>query len=95
MAIWQVPIFLVKEETMLKCSEKYFVESLEKIKKILPEEKSWSESIKQFGNIDSTCLELFYDDLGEDEIKLRLDLRSITKEHLDAIIEFFRRQYYG
>ena len=86
MAIWQVPIFLVKKENMLKCSEKHFVESLDKIKKILLEEKSWSKSIKQFGSIDSTCLEISYND--EDEIILRLDLRSITKEHLETIIEF-------
>ena len=88
MAIWQVPIFLVKEENILKCSEKHFFESLDGIKRILPEEKSWSESIRQFGNIGSTCLEIFYNDLGEDEIKLRLDLRNITKAHLQEIIRF-------
>lgn len=88
MAVWQVPIFLVKEEDVLNCSEKQFLKSLDMIKEILKEEKSWSESIKQFGSIDSTCLEIFYDDVEEDEIGLRIDLRNIGKMHLQTIITF-------
>lgn len=94
MAIWQVPIYLIKKSGILNCSDKQFLKSLDTIREIFPEEKSWCKSIKQFGSIDSTCLEIIYDDLEEDEIRLRLDLRNITKEHLKILLKFINKNEF-
>ena len=85
MAIWQVSIILVRKEK----TEKYLDANLwkipEELMKFFPEEKSWSHSIRQYGDLDSTCIEIYTED---DEISLRIDLTNITKEQLDVIIEF-------
>lgn len=78
MAIWQLAI-------RLKCGKKK-AESLDfrRFAELFPEEKSWCSGARQFGSIESTCLELF---AGE-EPSLRLDLRSLTREQLNGIVAF-------
>ena len=78
MAIWQLAI-------RLKCGKKK-AESLDfrRFAELFPEEKSWCSGARQFGSIESTCLELF---AGE-EPRLRLDLRSLTREQLNGIVAF-------
>lgn len=89
MAIWQVAFSLVNEEMNFKYFEPKFLSSVEKLKETFPEEKSWSESIKQFGSLDSTCIEIgFLDDVVVDNISLRIDLRNISQHQLQALCDF-------
>lgn len=81
MAIWQVPINITGNENGLTNTLNYPAELFN----VLPEENSWCKSIRQFGHLDSTCLEI---DADENDILLRLDLRSVTKDQLKVIIEF-------
>ena len=89
MAIWQVSFCLIEANTKVRYSDPVFLCSLHELKKILPEEKSWCEDIKQYGNIDSTCMEmLICNDEIEEGIKFRVDLRNIQKYQLQKICEF-------
>ncbi len=85
MAIWQVSIILVRNEKTKKYLDANLWKISEELMKFFPEEKSWSDSIRQYGDIDSTCIEIYAE---SDEISLRIDLTNISKEQLDVIIEF-------
>ena len=85
MAIWQVTMALTKEDESLCYQEKNFLDSLNDLNMFFPEKNSWCESIRQFGDLDSTCMEIDYKQV---ELSLRIDLRNITKEQLEAIIKF-------
>lgn len=64
--------------------------SIEKISGILRQTKSWSDNIKQFGCLDETCIELFYENNKLLEISIRLDLRSLTPGILSSVIDFVK-----
>lgn len=64
--------------------------SIENISKTLKQTKSWSDNIKQFGCLDETCLELFYDRNILIEVSIRLDLRSLTPSILSSVIDFVK-----
>lgn len=85
MAIWQVSVFLVKKEKKNNSMGIELWNVLDKLNETFPEEKSWCDSIRQFGKLDSTCMEI---DIEDAEILLRIDLRNITKEQLEIIIQF-------
>lgn len=42
---------------------------------ILSRSKSWSEDIYMIGEIDSTCIEIFFDGAEIEEVSVRIDLR--------------------
>lgn len=99
MAVWQADFLVVptKENSSDKenCIEhnntwiniNEIETSVENVTGILIEEKSWSDDIRQFGKIDSTCLELLYDK-GIIEIRCRFDLRSPRRIEFESIINF-------
>ncbi|MBQ7048322.1 MAG: hypothetical protein IJN86_05175 [Clostridia bacterium] len=89
MAIWQVPFLLVKKEQGYAIDS--FLASLQTLSMHFPENPSWSNCLKQFGDIESTCLEISFEDTDViGEIELRVDIRSITLPQLCAICEFAR-----
>lgn len=89
MAIWQVSLHLVNDNGQICYFDSDFQKSLQLLEITLPEEKSWCPSIKQFGKIDSTCLEIDCSSDGHiEEFSLRIDLRNITKPQVDIICEF-------
>lgn len=89
MAIWQVTIHLINKKGALNFLTENFRNSLNELELFLPEEKSWCKSIKQYGKLDSTCMEFYVeDDILEDEVMLRIDLRSITELLLEKISHF-------
>ena len=85
MAIWQVALDLVKNDDHIDFLSPTFIASLKKIEAILPETKSWCKTIKQYGELDSTCLEF---DADDDSISVRIDLRNISKSQLQALCDF-------
>ena len=101
MAIWQVNFTVIpkeKELVFLGLPEKdvswegYSIkdESLKIISKVLIPEKSWCKEIKQFGGLEESCLELYYHENTIEEIRLRIDLRSISLNLLEQIITFLQ-----
>ena len=64
--------------------------SLVEISKVLAPTKSWADNIKQYGVIDESCLELYYEEDEVIEISVRLDLRSLSKDILEAIVSFIK-----
>lgn len=54
----------------------------------LERKKSWSTDIVQYGKLDETCIEFFYDEDKLEEIDCRLDLRTLTKHSLLQIVEY-------
>ncbi|MBQ8732154.1 MAG: hypothetical protein IJY82_04930 [Oscillospiraceae bacterium] len=87
MAIWQVACSLIP------CKKKNFLlsslRSLCELAEALPEEKSWSSSIRQYGDLDSTCVEIFTKDgLKIDTISFRLDCQNISLEQIKVICNF-------
>ena len=98
MAIWQVDCLIIPkersteydpndEDTLFSWSHLAFTEAMiDQIRAILPEEKSWSKSIRQFGKLDETCIELIYTDDQLVEIGCRIDLRNLEKEIVNDLI---------
>lgn len=102
MAIWQVDFKIINIEK-LKLVKKYKnnkiedidwigfelnSESIKSLKIILTERKSWSENLKQYGDIEKTCVELFYQNNVLLEVSCRIDVRNLIKKEIIAIIDF-------
>ncbi|MDF2607751.1 MAG: hypothetical protein K0S34_1947 [Bacillales bacterium] len=66
------------------------VKSLSEIKHFLKPQKSWSLDIKQYGADESHCLQLMYNGEKIEDISLRLDLRDLSKEIIEAILQFVK-----
>lgn len=64
--------------------------SLGKISEMLKQTKSWSDNIRQFGYLDETCIELFYEKNTVLDVSIRLDLRSLTSDILKMLIDFIK-----
>lgn len=47
-----------------------------KLSALLSREKSWSETIRQYGRLDGTCVQIGVDDLGIQEIACSFDVRE-------------------
>lgn len=59
------------------------------IQEILPKTKSWSNEIELYGNQDSNCFEVLFDNKGEVlSASFRIDFRSSYEKILSQIIEF-------
>lgn len=100
MAIWQLGFYLIPIETITdKLPFKQFLDesllewkskridrnSQKKLSNHLPMEKSWSNTILQYGNIESTCIEIATDIVT---IRVRLDLARITREVYESVLDF-------
>jgi len=94
MAIWQFSFNIVEkgfndvkpEPVFRKLDE----QSLFKIAQFLSIGNSWSNDIVMYGNDDTTCIELLYESDKLQEVLLRLDIRTISKELLIAILDFIK-----
>jgi hypothetical protein len=88
MAIWQVSISLISDPK-INYHDDVFVNALAVFSRTFPQVKSWSERNLQFGNLDSTCLEIFKtDEEIYDDISLRIDLRTLNMLELNEIYRF-------
>ena len=76
----------VKNGNHIDFSSPVFISSLKKLEKFFPETKSWCKTIRQYGELDSTCIEFNID--YSDEISIRIDLRSISKNQLQELLNF-------
>lgn len=60
---------------------------LSEIAGILKRENSWSDGILQFGDLESTNIQLVYESNKVVEFNVRFDLRSIKKEMVQFILD--------
>lgn len=99
MAIWQFDFMIVPQNKDIEDyndNDNYMSwhgikipeDSLEFLSIHLPIRKSWFNDIRQYGDKDSTCIEIYI--LGDDidEIRCRFDMRSISKTLLENILSF-------
>ena len=94
MAIWQVAINVISKEKIIKYSDEKFQSSLKNLETTFLKENSWSKTIIQYGNLDSTCIEIsLYNDII-DEISVRVDLQTISKEQLLIICNFINENNF-
>ncbi len=88
MAIWQLIFNLVSAKFPYNNCINIKNDSLELLCKTLPYKKSWTNEIDLYGEIDGTCLEVFYVNYAVDDITVKLDIRNLQKNHIMAIYEF-------
>ncbi len=99
MAIWQFDFMIIPQIRDIKDYNdnnnymswhgiKIPEDSLEFLSIHLPIGKSWSNDIRQYGDKDSTCIEIYMLDNDIDEIRCRFDLRNISKSLLENVISF-------
>ena len=92
MAIWQALFHLYSSDDKSCFDYELTQRSISQLSETFPEETSWCKSIRQFGKTDSTCIELYYDEIDPldklAEISVRLDLRNVTEEQLQFLCAF-------
>ncbi len=98
MAIWQFDCYIISKKNVDTNIYSDFEDiifwgkqnkSIEKID-FLKKERSWSDKTSQYGKEDETCIEFFYEDGFLKEINCRLDLRSLSKNVLQKILNYAR-----
>lgn len=89
MAIWQLDFNLVPKEKK-DFSDEFIIDeaSLDILSQTIPKTTSWCDELIMFGNIDDTCVSLYYHNLIIDDISVRIHVGSITKKQICSIIEF-------
>lgn len=106
MAVWQFDFYIINHSNSLVYDEnksfdenevllnwekqKIDKESILSIEKVLPSEKSWSSSIEQYGKIDETCIQISSLNQIICSVRIRLDLRNLSRVILFEIIEFIK-----
>lgn len=99
MAIWQFECYIVPKKNV--CENAKFEmndiiswgiqnASIELID-FLERQSSWSDKISLYGKEDETCIEFLYLDECLEEIRCRLDLRSISNKLLKLILDFINK----
>ena len=105
MAIWQVSFHIIsksKKDVVDRIIEDNMdkiilwednissLKSLDKISELLPLEKSWSSSIIQYGSLEESCIKILLISDSSFELSCRIDIRSLSKECAENIIEFIK-----
>lgn len=99
MAIWQFDCYIIPKKNVLTnvCMDSDEILTwgtqsalIEKID-FLEKQKSWSSKISQYGKIDETCIEFFYEKGFLMEINCRFDLRSLSKKMLKEILDYVEK----
>lgn len=98
MAIWQFEYIIIPrgrrkeeylEERLISWEGiEISVSAIEKLSRMLLQEKSWTKDIEQYGSIEGTCIEFLYEDNYIVEINGRLDLRNLSKVMLTEIVAY-------
>ena len=98
MALWQFDFYVIpndkkvedlnNNEFYLWKNHKIDISTEEFFNGTLEKKKSWSKKIEQYGDNDGTCIQIFERDNNSFEIRCRLDLRTLTLEELEKILEY-------
>ena len=101
MALWQIEFIIIPREKIIENTNVEEINSadlwngykikecsINQVEQVLKRNKSWSEDIVQLGYTSETVIEIMYDNDRIEEITCRLDLRNITKEIVETILNF-------
>jgi len=87
MAIWQYDIYLYR-----KIKKSWHIEDIECYLECVIDcfsiKSTWSDNVVCYGDYDSTCIALIYNGENIDEIKIRFDLRTLTKDQFNILFKF-------
>lgn len=84
MAIYQCEFRLTDKNGDVPSKELFYG----KLQAVLAQSRSWCLENLIYGSLDKTCVEVFYFDNKVDEITVKIDISTITKKQIDAIIDF-------
>ena len=92
MAIWQISFNIVEKRTDNCKDICYWTNEPENAENItfLEKHDSWSSNIIQYGDLQSTCIEISKDDGRIVEVCVRLDLRTLSKDILKNVVEYIK-----
>lgn len=91
MAIWQLSFYAVDKSKKIVDDEIYcWKEKYDKFCNInfLEKKESWANWIIQFGEVDSTCIEILMDDEISFDVRIRLDIRNLKMKTIKCIIDY-------
>lgn len=98
MALWQFDCYLVPKQKIVTCDidrDEILSWNVCNISSIdldfLERQESWTQDIVQYGKDNETCIRLLYENGYVQEISCRFDLRSLSKNLLDRILNFFMK----
>ena len=108
MAIWQCDFYILpsnSDEAVLNLEifddsifwHKVSVdkEIFNSVASVLPQVKSWSDSLDIYGSLEDSCLQIYFDNNGlVDGALLRINFTSEYKDILKFIISFTNRSIY-
>ena len=108
MALWQYTFTIIPQQYILKdISNEEFEDQLfweyanihkgdfMQVNSFLPKTKSWSEYLDIYGNIDSNCLEVFFDRKNRvTSVSLRIDFRSDYNKILYQLLSILGQKDY-
>lgn len=98
MALWQFSCLIIpKGREPQNFSEDQLVSwkgielatnKIESADNFLPNVKSWSKEIQQYGKNDSTCIEVIFENNEIAEISCRLDVRDLSKQLIEEVVDY-------
>lgn len=77
-----------REELLQLGTYRFSAEAVAQLRRVLMPGRSWSESLEVLGNLESTCVTLLKEHDIVTEVGARLDLRTISPEILEAVLDF-------
>ena len=87
MAIWQVEFYFTFNGQSNISNIIITQDSFNKLLLVLSVGKSWNEDLTVYGELDSTCV-CVWKNSNSFEIFCRLDVSSVKREEINAIIDF-------
>lgn len=102
MAVWQFIFSVIPEAAAVKINNEVHNDhmlwdgfnvsnlSIKELSKMFKPTRSWSKSIRQYGSLDGTCVELIFEKSKLNEVSIRFDLRNLSQEQLLKIIKFIK-----
>ena len=66
-------------------------DALKRLREVLPPGKTWSKELEVFGDLETTCVTILREEGRPIEVSARLDLRSLSQETMDAVLDFAQR----
>lgn len=92
MAIWQISFNIVENKTYNSKDIVYWIKEPENADNItfLEKHDSWSSDIIQYGDLQSTCIEISKENGRIVELCVRLDLRTLSKDILNNVVEYIK-----
>ena len=93
MATWQYTLKIIPEDfrgdTELAWEgREVFEDAIKELAKVFPMADSWDEHLEIYGDLQSTCVEVWREDGRVTQISTRLDLRNISEETAGDIVRF-------